>query len=103
MYHSIKKKKQNADSRFTKDRQCLCTKNREPSLKQINKQKDRDILCFELEVSILLIYLFSLNWSLIIQCNPNSFSGFFKKLKSIIKCVWSSERAGPPNHLEKKE
>ena len=45
MYHSIEKKSK-MQLRFTKDRQCLCTKNREPSLKQINKQKDRDILCF---------------------------------------------------------
>ena len=39
-----KKKKSKMQLHFTKDRQCLCTKNREPLLKKINKQKDRDIL-----------------------------------------------------------
>lgn len=100
MYHSIGKKSK-MQLHFTKDRQFLCTKNREPSLKQINKQKE--IYCFwigSLNIVNILIFLKLIPYNSM-QAKQTS-QRLFKKLKSIIKCVWSSKRAGPPKTILKR-
>ena len=66
------KKRDKIQVQVIKDRQRLCTQTREPLLRWTNHQKDgaRERLC-ELEISMVWLCHFSLNWSLIIQCNPD--------------------------------
>lgn len=70
--------------------------------KVINKKTE--IFCFlirSLNIVNILIFLKLILYKSMIPKQTSQ--RLFKKLKSIIKCVWSSKRAGPPKTILKKK